>query len=206
MARRKDYTVPALFVTAIVLVFVFLVVSLIFGNKKYPSVKNGATTKEVEDYAYSLLNKDDGTSALGYNEAIAYYTSQISESKDKEQRFNLMLDFAIFYGKTGDPYAGLKVLNETDTDIPLDAKYYLYATYIYLYERLNDDAMVADYRQRIINEGIDAYFAGLDDGTITPEDHKTDEENSEENLETYNEGGDSEEETPSNQPFENGGL
>lgn len=172
-AVKKDYTIPALFITAVVLVFVFLIVNLVVGGKKSPSVKYGATTNEVEDYAYSLLSKDDGTNNLGYNEAVAYYTSQIAASEDKEQKFKLMLDFAIFYGKTGDPYSGLQVLSEVDEDVPPDAKYYLYTTYIYLYGRLNDNDMVASYQQRIVDEKIPEYFAGLDDGTINPEDYKT---------------------------------
>ena len=176
-AVKKDYTIPALFVTAVVLVVVFLVVSLMLG-KNYPSIKNGATTSQVEDYAYSLLKKDDGTNNLGYNEAVAYYTSQIEASKDKEQKFNLMLDFAIFYGKTGDPYSGLQVLGNIDEDVPPDAKYYLYTTYIYLYGRLNDEDMVASYQQRIIDEKIPEYFAGLDDGTINPEDYKAEKDES----------------------------
>ncbi len=174
-AVKKDYTVPALFITAVTLVFVFLAVNLIFGGKKYPSIKDGASTSEVEEYAYTLLKKDDGTDNLGYNEAVAYYISQIALAKDKEQKFNLMLDFAIFYGKTGDPTSGLQVLSDVDGNIPPDAKYYLYTTYIYLYERLNDDIMVAEYRQKIADEKIDDYFAGLDNGTITPEDFKTEE-------------------------------
>ncbi|MDO4889206.1 MAG: hypothetical protein Q4A25_00725 [Candidatus Saccharibacteria bacterium] len=174
-AVKKDYTVPALFITAVTLVFVFLVVNLIFGGKKYPSIKDGATTSQVEEYAYKLLEKDDGTNNLGYNEAVAYYVSQIAASNDKEQKFNLMLDFAIFYGKTGDPSSGLQVLGDVDENIPPDAKYYLYTTYIYLYERLNDDAMATEYRQKIVDEKIADYFAGLDNGTIAPEDFKTEE-------------------------------
>ncbi|MBR3365806.1 hypothetical protein IKG48_01650 [Candidatus Saccharibacteria bacterium] len=169
MTRRKDYTVPALFVTAVVLVFTFLIVSLIFGGKKYPSVKNGATTDQVKEYAYSLLKQDDGTNTLGYNDAVAYYASQISASKNDEQKFNLMLDFAIFYGKTGDPHSGLQILSGiNDLEYPLDARYYLYTTYIYLYNRLGDEESVAVYQQKIIDEKIDDYFAGLDNETIEP--------------------------------------
>lgn len=175
-AVKKDYTVPALFIAAVALVFIFLVVNLIFGGKKYPSIKDGASTSEIEEYAYTLLKKDDGTNNLGYNEAVAYYSSQITAAKEGEQKFNLMLDFAIFYGKTGDPFSGLGILASINEDnIPLDAKYYLYTAYIYLYGRLNDDTMVAEYRQRIVDEKIDDYFAGLDNGTITPEEFKVEE-------------------------------
>lgn len=205
MARRKDYTVPALFATAVVLVFIFLMVSLIFGGKKYPSVKNGASTNEVKEYAYSLLEKDDGTNALGYNEAIAYYISQISASKDKEQKFNLMLDFAIFYGRTGDPSSGVQILDSIDTDVPPDAKYYLYATYIYLYNRLGDEALAANYSQKIIDEKIDEYFAGLDDGTITPEDYKTKEPEKEPEEEPAD-SEEPEEESTTESPFNAEGL
>ena len=202
-AVKKDYTVPALFITAVVLVFAFMVVSLIFGGKKYPSIRDGASTTEIEEYAYKLLEKDDGTNALGYNEAISYYNSQIEASKDKEQKFNLMLDFATFLGKTGDPRSGLQVLGDVDTNIPPDAKYYLYATYIYLYDRLNDDSMVSTYRQKIVDEKLNDYFAGLDNGTITPEDYKT--EKPEEHPAEEPEEDDSENSAPEN-PFNAEGL
>ena len=178
---KKDYTIPALFTTAVVLVFVFLTVSLIFGNKKYPSVEDGASTLEVKNYAYSLLEKDNGTNNFGYNDAIIYYTSQISSSKNREQKFNLMIDLATFYGKTGDPHAGIQVLNEVDNAIPLNAKYFLYTAYMYLYSRLGDEAMVANYRQKITDEKIDEYFAGIKDGSITPvsyDSYKSDGNNS----------------------------
>ena len=152
-AVKKDYTIPALFITAVVLVFVFLIVNLVVGGKKSPSVKYGATTNEVEDYAYSLLKKDDGTNNLGYNEAVAYYTSQIAASEDKEQKFNLMLDFATFYGKTGDPSSGLQILGNIDAaSIPTEARYYLYTAYVYLYDRLGDESLAASYRQKIADE------------------------------------------------------
>lgn len=167
---KNDYLLPTLFAIAVALVFVFLIVSVIVGNNRAPSIKNGATTSEIESYAYKLLEKDNGTNALGYNEAVAYYTSQIEEAPNEEQKFNLRLDFAVFYSKTGDPAIGLQVLGDIDaTRIPLDARYYLYATYIYLCERLGDKTLADEYRQRIVDEGIDEYFAGLDDGSITPE-------------------------------------
>ena len=154
MAKKKDYTIPALFVTAVVLVFIFLIVSLIFGGKKYPSVKNGATTSEVEQYAYDLLKQDNNSmSVMGYNEATSYYTTQIEAATDREQKFNLMLDFATFYGKTGDPYSGLQVLGSIDTaSIPVEARYYLYTAYVYLYDRLGDESLAASYRQKIADE------------------------------------------------------
>ena len=35
--------------------------------------------------------------------------------------------------------------------------------------------MVSEYRNKISEEKIDEYFAGLDDGSITPEEFKTEE-------------------------------
>lgn len=172
-AVKKDYTIPALFITAVVLVFVFSIVSIVFGGKKSPSVKDGATTNEVQEYAYKLLEKDDGTNALGYTEAVAYYSSQIDAAEDKEQKFNLMIDLATFYGKTGDPQSGVQVLGSVDTAIPPNAKYFLYTTYMYLYGRMGNDTMVDSYRQKIVDEKIDEYFAGLRNGTITPQDYKS---------------------------------
>ena len=165
--EKKDYLLPVLFSIAVGLVFVFLIISI--AANQAPSIKNGATVKEIESYAYKLLSKDNGTNAISYNEAIAYYVSQIEAASDKEQKFNLQLDFAVFYGKTGDPSAGIHVLNDIDAyAIPLDARYYLYATYIYLYESLGDETLAKEYYQRIETEGIDEYFAGIDDGSITP--------------------------------------
>ena len=154
MTKKKDYTIPALFVTAVVLVFVFLIVTLIFGGKKHPSVKDGATTSEVEQHAYELLKQDDnGMSVMGYNEAVVYYTSQIEAAVDREQKFNLMLDFATFYGKTGDPSSGLQILGNIDAaSIPTEARYYLYTAYVYLYDRLGDESLAASYRQKIADE------------------------------------------------------
>lgn len=167
---KNDYLLPALFAVAVVLVFVSLIVSIIVDKNGIPSVKNGATTKQIESYAQKLLSKDNGTNAIGYNEATSYYTTQIKSASDEEQKFNLQLDFAIFYGETGDPSAGLQVLDDVDANsLPLDAKYYLYSTYVYLYERLNDEALANEYRQKIVDDGINEYFAGLDDGSITPE-------------------------------------
>ena len=183
--RRNDIATPALFMVAVLLVIVFLVISVANQNKA-PSVKNGATTSEVESYAYKLLSTDNGTNAIGYSEAVAYYASQISASTDKEQKFNLMLDFAIFYGETGDPAAGLQVLGDIDINtIPLDARYYLYSTYIYLFERQGDEESVAEYRKKIESEGINEYFAGLDDGTITPEPITSDDDSDGETEDEY---------------------
>lgn len=170
--KRKNYILPSLFTLAVALVFVSLFVSITVQKDNTPSVKNGSSTTEIEEYAYSLLETEEDTaSALGYNEAIAYYDTQIAAAAaNAEQQFNLQLDFAIFYGNTGDPSAGLQVLDTIDAyQIPLDARYYLYTTYIFLYNRLGDEEVVAEYRQRIVDEGIIEYIAGLDNGTITPE-------------------------------------
>ena len=168
---QKDYTLPVLFSVAIALTFVFLVISVVVSNSA-PSVRNGATTKEVGDYAHKLLesDKNDGTNT-GYLKATEYYLSQIQAAKSEEQEFNLTLDLAIFYGETGDPTAGLSALSSINADnLPLDARYYLYSTYIYLYERSNNDTQASYYRQKIEDEGINEYFANLDNGVvISPE-------------------------------------
>ena len=169
--RAKDYASPILFMIAVALVFVFLILSITIQKSNIPSIKNGATTEEIEAYAYELLESrgDDELSNLGYTEATAYLASQVGAATDAEQKFNLELDLAIFYGETGDPGAGLRVLGEKDySSLPLDALYYLYTTYIYLYDRSGDTEMVAEYRQKIVDEGIIDYIAGLDDGTIVP--------------------------------------
>ena len=138
-------------------------------SDRAPSIRNGATIGEIESYAYRLLKKDNGTNAIGYNEATAYYNSQIEAASDKEQKFNLQLDFATFYGKTGDPAAGIQILEDINNyNIPLDARYYLYATYIYLYDCLHEESLANDYYRKIEEEGINEYFENIDNGSITP--------------------------------------
>lgn len=153
-SRRKEYAIPVLFVVAVGLVFTFSAISLIT-RRNGPSVKDGATTYEVEEYAYKLLETDNGTSAAGYNEAVDYYNTQIAEAANEEQALSLRLDLAVFLGKTGDPVLGVQTISDIDADeLSLDARYYLYSTYIYLYGREGDDDLVAAYRQRIIDEGL----------------------------------------------------
>ena len=195
---KKDYTTPALFCACIILVFTFLAVTLAFQKPPYPSVSYGATEAEVEDYAYSLLALDaTSDTAEHYLEALDYYNTQIAASKDSEQRFNLRLDLATLLGKTGDPAAGLVVLDEiSGSELPLDAKYYLYSTYAYLYQRQGDERMATDYLLRISDEDIYDYVAKLDAGEIVPgETEKTDEDSVESEPEAETETEDSEEAT-----------
>ncbi|MBQ3441190.1 hypothetical protein IJG27_02665 [Candidatus Saccharibacteria bacterium] len=171
---KKDYLTPALFCACIALVFTLLIVNLIFQKPNYPSISYGATTSEVEEYAYSLLSLDassDENTAEYYLEALNYYEAQIAASKKDEQRFNLQLGFASLLGKTGDPAAGIQVLDDIDSSkIPLDAKYYLYSTYAYLYQRSGDEEEAKNYSERIVGEGIYDYIAKLDAGEIDPEE------------------------------------
>lgn len=170
---QKDYITPTLFCVCIALVFVFLIVSVALQRPNYLSVSYGATASEVEEYAYSLLELDDPgeETAEHYLEALSYYDSQITTSKNDEQRFNLQLGLASLLGKTGDPASGLEVLDEIDiSKIPLDAKYYLYSTYAYLYQRGGKEQEATEYLERISDEGIYDYIAKLDSGEIDPDE------------------------------------
>ena len=176
--KNRDFIIPSLFLFAILLVIIFLGVSLNFQNK-YPTIKNGATTTEVEQYAYHLLDLEkDSAPTFGYDESLAYYNSQIAAATDREQKCNLQLDFSIFYGNTGDPASGLQLLDTIEGALlPLDARYYLYSTYIYLFNQQGDEDAVAEYQQKISDEGILDYIAGIDDGqTVNQEESEVEED------------------------------
>ena len=189
----KKYTNPALFVVCIVLVFVLLIIVLTAHQSKAPSVINGATVTEVDNYAYELLKSSpDAATGKGYLDAISYYSSQVSLAKTPEHRFNLQLGFASFLGRTGDPTAGIGMLDSINAaDLAPDARYYLYTTYIYLYQRNRDEAGANSYRQRIIDENIYDYIAKLDSGEMDASDQSEDE-GDEEDKEDEDEEGDDE--------------
>lgn len=145
---RQEYTIRILFVAAVALVIVLSVISSGLHGSMAPSVKKGATEAEVESYAYQLLRSDNGISARGYQDATSYYLSQIDLASTSEQKFDLSLDLATFYGETGDPRSGLSVLDGIDVaGLSPDSHYYLCATYAYLYGRLGDSEAVARYQQ-----------------------------------------------------------
>ena len=164
---KKEPTTIILFLASITLVFAFLVINLAF-QKSGPSIRNGATEEEINNYAYQLLEAKP-ENALGYQEAIKYYESQISAAQNSDQAFSLRLGLASFFGRTGDPVSGLGVLDEISTDsLSPIARYYLYATLSYLYDRNGDSETATEYYQRITDEGIYDYIAKLDAGEIDP--------------------------------------
>lgn len=150
-----------LFSACILLALTLLVVSLVFQKNAVPSIVEGSSTEDIKDYANSLLSKK--YNADGYTDSVNYYKSQISSSVRERDRFNLSLDLAKFYAKHGDIDAGLAVLdNYSNDELPKDAKYYYYATYIYLYGLKDDSDSVAEYRKMIEEEKLDDYFTELD--------------------------------------------
>ena len=164
---KKEPTTIILFLASITLVFAFLVINLAF-QKSGPSIRNGATEEEINNYAYQLLEAKP-ENALGYQEAIKYYKSQISAASEPEQVFSLKLDLASFFGRTGDPISGLTTLEDISPDsLSPIARYYLYATLSYLYDRDGDSETATEYYQRITDEGIYDYIAKLDAGEIDP--------------------------------------
>ena len=176
---KKEPTTITLFMVSILLVIVFLGVSLAF-QKSGPSIRNGATEEEIDDYAYQLLEAKPEDS-LGYQEAVKYYESQISAAQNSDQAFSLRLGLASFFGRTGDPVSGFGVLDEISTDsLSPEARYYLYATFAFLYTLEGDSETASSYYQRIADEGIYDYVAKVDAGEIDP-NHPSEEVSNQEN-------------------------
>ena len=150
-----------LFSACILLVLIFLVVVISAQKNAVPSIGEGSSTEEIKNYVDSLMAKK--YNAEGYSGAVDYYKGQISSAVKEEDRFNLSLDLAEFYAEHGDINAGLAILDNYDSDnLPKDAKYYYYATYIYLHKLAGDTDSVTEYQQRIEDEKLDDYFLELD--------------------------------------------
>ena len=157
------FAVPSLYLVSVGLVITLLVLSLSF--KSVPSILSGATPADISDYAYALVDASPGDGET-FEEVVTYLENQITKASDDQEKFNLMLDLAVFYADTGNPSAGLDVLDEideTDEELPPDVLYYLYSTYMYLYEQLGDSSMIDSYRLKIMEAGVKDYIAYLDE-------------------------------------------
>ncbi|MBQ8992258.1 hypothetical protein IJ090_02385 [Candidatus Saccharibacteria bacterium] len=157
------FAVPSLYLVSVGLVITLLVLSLSF--KSVPSILSGATPADISDYAYALVDASPGDGET-FEEAATYFETQIAKAPDDEARFDLLLDYAVFYADTGNPRAGLDVLDEideSDEELPADALYYLYSTYLYLYGRLGDSSTVDSYRLKVMEAGVKDYIAYLDE-------------------------------------------
>lgn len=180
------FAIPGLFVVSVGLVITLLIVSLTYKN--VPSISSGATPEEISDYAYNLVSSNPGNGEV-YDEATTYFQNQIDKATDEQAYLDLLLDYATFFGDTGNPTAGLEILAEIEAEeLPPDARYYLYATYMYLYEKTGDIGLINDYRELIVEEGLIPYLASLDgveiEGTceveLLSEDEPEEEEEPEE--------------------------
>lgn len=159
--RRVNKINIVLFLCSIALVIVALVISLNSFKRSTPSITAGSSSSEIGAYAEELLY--DNYSVDGYNKSLEYYQNQIDAASSNEDRFNLTLDLAKFYGENGDTSSGYLLLDEYVTDdLPKDAKYYYYATYIYLCTLDNDSDCVDEMRAKMNEENIDEYFAEID--------------------------------------------
>ena len=166
-----SFAILGMLLTTIVFVIVYSAINMVDDNGDVP-------VSAVEDRATEILRSNYNED--GYAEALEFFEEQIEKATTEEDYYSLQFDLANFYGDNGDPNAGIAILDTIDaTSLPDDARYYLYASYIYLYELLGDSDSVANYQGKIESEKLLEYFEQLDDDGTEEEKDEEGSENEE---------------------------